>query len=481
MFVLKLGRCSGLLGITAAAVLAGGGCGLSTPEPPTNLIVISVDTLRADHMSLYGYPRPTTPAIDAFAQTAVTFDHARAPWPKTVPSMVSMFTSRPPHATGVMFGSRDQYVSDEELLLAEIAADHGLRTAAVVSNGVLGAATNFGQGFETYTETYKLIRGPMGFRADTVTAAAEQWLRARQTDEPFFLWVHYVDPHATYVPPEESAASFLEDDLYDATLLRLNEDDNNFDSGVAGRYWRRNGSQQEKGWYIANYDGEIAYTDAMIGRLLNVVDERGFLANSLIVLTADHGESLGEHRYFFEHGWYPYNASAWVPFVVYWPGMPDPGRRVTYPVSLIHLVPTVVDLMDWEVEDPRFHGTSLTPVMRGEQERVDDYVVVEAGEGGLRPHEFLSSIEDSRWKLLHIPNERYQRQMQGMEYELYEVRVDPMETQNVVSEHPELVELMKTLLETRVTSSGPTSTEPGRLPNYSPEEIENLRSLGYIR
>ena len=98
-----------------------------------------------------------------------------------------------------------------------------------------------------------------------------------------------------------------------------------------------------------------------------------------------------------------------------------------------------------------------------------------------RPHEFLSSIEDSRWKLLHIPNERYQRQMQGMEYELYEVRVDPMETQNVVSEHPELVELMKTLLETRVTSSGPTSTEPGRLPNYSPEEIENLRSLGYIR
>ena len=130
---------------------------------------------------------------------------------------------------------------------------------------------------------------------------------------------------------------------------------------------------------------------------------------------------------------------------------------------------------------PPFHGASLTPLMRGEQERVDDYVVVEAGEGGLRPHEFLSSIEDSRWKLLHIPNERYQRQMQGMEYELYEVRVDPMETQNVVSEHPELVELMKTLLETRVTSSGPTSTEPGRLPNYSPEEIENLRSLGYIR
>ena len=476
----KLAR---LLGLGITAVLAGAsvGCGLSRPEPPANVIVISVDTLRADHMSLYGYPRLTSPRIDAFAETAVAFDHARAPWPKTVPSMVSIFTSRPPHLTGVMFGSRDQYISDEELLLAEIAKQHGLRTAGIVSNGVLGAATNFGQGFDTYIETYKLINGPLGYRAETVTAAAEQWLRARQTDQPFFLWVHYVDPHATYVPPEEYAAPFLQDDSYDATPLRLNEDDNNFDSGVAGRYWRRNGSQQERGWYIANYDGEIAYTDAMIGRLLDVVEERGFFSNSLIVLTADHGESLGEHRYFFEHGWYPYNATAWVPFVVYWPGVPDPGRRVSYPVSLMHLVPTIVDLMEWEVDNSRFHGVSLVPVLRGEQERVDDYVVVEAGEGGLQAHEFLRSIEDARWKLLHVPNERYQRQMQGMEYELYEVRSDPMETRNIVSEHPHLVELMKTLLAARVTSPDPTSTEPGRLPSYSPEEIENLRSLGYIR
>ena len=214
---------------------------------------------------------------------------------------------------------------------------------------------------------------------------------------------------------------------------------------------------------------------------MEVIDARGLLSNSLIVLTADHGESLGEHRFFFEHGWYPYNATAWVPFVVYWPGLPDPGRRVSYPVSLMHLVPTIVDLMEWEVDDPPFHGTSLAPVLRGEQERVDDYVVVEAGEGGLRPPEFLRSIEDARWKLVHVPNERYQRQMQGMEYELYEVRSDPMETRNVVSEHPQLVELMKTLLETRVTSSDPISAEPGRLPDYSAEEIENLRTLGYIR
>ena len=323
---LRSGRRIRPRGLAAAGlVCATLSCGRSDVPTPTNVIVISVDTLRADHMSLHGYARRTTPRIDAFAEKAVTFDRARAPWPKTVPSMVSMFTSRPPHVTGVMFGSRNQYIADDELMLAEIAQENGLQTAAVVSNAVLGAATNFGQGFDTYAETYKLISGPLGFRADTVTATAEQWLGARQTDQPFFLWVHYVDPHATYIPPEGYATPFFEDELYDSTPLRLNESDNNFDSGVAGKYWRRNGSQEENGWYIANYDGEIAYTDAMIGRLLETIDGAGLLSNSVVVLTADHGESLGEHRYFFEHGWYPYNASAWIPFVVYWPGVPEPG------------------------------------------------------------------------------------------------------------------------------------------------------------
>ena len=214
-----------------------------------------------------------------------------------------------------------------------------------MSNGVLGAATNFGQGFDTYVETYKLLQGPVGFRADTVTDMAVQWLNGVAQDEPFFLWLHYVDPHAIYEPPQEYAAPFLDDDLYDPTLLRLNDDNGNFNGGVAGRYWRRNGEQAEHGWYVANYDGEVAYTDAEIGRFLDELEGRGLMDNSLVILTADHGESLGEYSYFFEHGWYPYNATAWIPFVVYWPDVPEPGLRISYPVSLLHLVPTVVDMM----------------------------------------------------------------------------------------------------------------------------------------
>ncbi len=219
-----------------------------------------------------------------------------------------------------------------------------------------------------------------------------------------------------------------------------------------------------------------------VGRLLDELAGRGLLDNSLVVLTADHGESLGEHSYFFEHGWYPYNASAWIPFVVYWPGVPEPGLRVSYPVSLLHLAPTVIDLMGWTVEDELpFHGRSLAPVLHGVVDRVDDYVVVEAGEGGLQKDEFLRSIEDARWKLLHVPSEQYQRGMQGMEYELYEVRDDPMETHNVIADHPELAALMQQLLADRLLEAGPAQDRPGQQPSYSPEEIENLRSLGYIR
>ena len=215
-------------------------------------------------------------------------------------------------------------------------------------------------------------------------------------------------------------------------------------------------------------------------RFLDVVEELGLLSNTLVVFTADHGESLGEHHYYFEHGWYPYNATAWIPLVVYWPGVPEPGRRVTYPVSLVHLAATVVDLMGWEVPRPvPFHGRSLVPVLRGEQDRVDDYVLVEAGEGGLERDEFLRAIENGRWKLVHVPSERYQLGMQRMPYELYEVRSDPMETSNVVAEHPRLVELLRGLLEQRITEDGPLGSGPEQLPRYSQEEIESLRSLGY--
>ena len=393
-----------------------------------------------------------------------------------------MFTSRPPHVTGVMFGSRGQYITDDEMMLAEIAKQQGFSTGAVVSNAVLGAATNFGQGFDTYTETYKLVSGPLGFRADTVTDTAIAWLDGASTKAPFFLWVHYVDPHATYVPPAPYSEPFFADKHYDSTLLRLNEDDTNFDSGVAGRYWRRNGAQAELGWYVANYDGEISYTDSQIGRLLDTLKTRGILSDSLVVLTADHGESLGEHRYFFEHGWYPYNASSWIPLVVYKPGMVAPGSRVSYPVGLIHLVPTIVDLMNWDIpQDVQWHGHSLAPVLRGEVDRVDDYVVIQAGEGGLKRDEFLRSIEDARWKLLHVPSTQYQRSMQQSEYELYEVGSDPMETTNVIAEHTELAELMKRLLATRLSQSGTTSGGTNQAPEYSPEELENLRSLGYLR
>jgi len=473
--------------LSCAALLSQAtGCG-TEPLPkthPQNLIVISIDTLRADHMSLHGYARPTTPRIDAFAERAATFDRAIAPWPKTVPSMVAMFNSRYPHSTGIMYGSSGQYVPDQELMLAEIARERGLATAAVVSNAVLGSATNFNQGFDSYIETYK-EESPFEPEylnsANSVTAYARLLLRQHTAGEPFFLWVHYVDPHATYEPPEEYAAPFMSDSLYDATELRLNEDNSNFHGGVAGRYWRRNGEQSELGWYVANYDGEIAFTDDQIGILLDEIERMGLLSNTAVMITADHGESLGEHQYFFEHGWFPYNACGWIPWVVYWPEMPNPGSRIAYPSSLLNLVPTVVEIMGWEIEDADFHGNSVVPVISGQVQTVDPHVVIEGGEGGLRWHEFLRAVQDERWKLVYVPSERYQGMMQGTELELYDVVEDPMETVNLADAHPDIVTRLKRELARIISTTGPIAEAPSRQPRYSPEELRSLRSLGYIQ
>ena len=151
-------------------------------------------------------------------------------------------------------------------------------------------------------------------------------------------------------------------------------------------------------------------------------------------------------------------------------------------MGLVHLVPTIADIMGWPAPaEAGWHGASLLPVLQGDADRVEDYVVVEAGEGGLRRDQFLRAIEDGRWKLIHVPSEQYQRGMQQMEYELYEVRDDPMETINIIDAHPDLAELMKQMLTSHLDDTGDAQERPDRQPRYSEDEIENLRSLGYIR
>jgi arylsulfatase A-like enzyme len=480
----RKGRSPRMAALACLAFTAAACGGFSGREAPQNLIIISVDTLRADRMSLYGYERPTTPNIDAFAGNATTFDRAIAPWPKTAPSMVSMFSGRYPHSTGVMFASRGLWVGDDQLMLAEIARRNGMSTGAVVSNAVLGTSTNFAQGFDRYIETYE-VESPYGNerrnRAESVTFHARFLMRQQAAEGPFFLWVHYVDPHTTYDPPKEFAEPFFNDAHYDATELRLNEDDQNFHGGVAGKYWRQNGGQAEAGWYDANYDGEVAYADEQIGVLLEEMETLGLLENSVVMLTADHGESLGEHQYFFEHGWFPYHACGWIPWVIHWPGNPEPGKRVDYPSGLLNLVPTALDLLGWEIPEGVFHGQSVVPVLRGDSEYTEPWVVEEAGEGGLQREEFLRSIQDREWKLVYVPSERYRNMMQGVEYELYNVLVDPMETNNVAAENPEVVARMRAALSEIMERTGPVAPPPGQSPRYTEEELRSLRALGYIR
>lgn len=441
------------------------------PREPQNLILITVDTLRADHLGVYGYKRATSPELDARANNAMVFDHALVQWPKTVPSMVSIFSSTYPHTNGVLFGSRNQYVEDRLVMLPEVMKQHGFQTYGVVSNAVLAAATNFSQGFDVYKETWlDISRGKEHSRADQVTDLALQALDDLK-GKKFFLWIHYVDPHYQYKPPAPYDGMFVGDKFYRKDrVLKQNAESNNYYDGVAGRAYDLDHSL-EWDYYVAQYDAEIRYVDHHLSRLFAKFDDLGLWRKSLIALTADHGESLGENHYFFEHGWFPYTACSNVPLIVWNPK--ESPRRIRASTAMIDLVPSLLRRMNLPT-DKSFEGKPWdfnTPRP----------VYIDSGEGGLNRFNYIRSLWIWPYHLVYVPSENYQRMMQHTVLELYNVDKDWKETKNLAATDPERTRAMEKML-LHFISTSPHYTPPSRkTPDYDPEAIEQMESLGYVQ
>lgn len=307
-------------------VSAGSGC------KATNVIIVSIDTLRADHMSLYGYQRATTPNIDRFARTARVFDRAYSTSPFTSPSMVSMLTGLYPGGHGVRL--LWQRIDAELVTLPDLLAPEGFQAAAIISNIVLGNdATGLGDRFayfdETMDETQSQRPDMLERRADATTDAAIAWLDdKRDPNQPFFLWVHYIDPHCPYDPPADRPLDFVHPTARPLAADSIPESVR--DDGVL------DGLE-----YVDRYDEEIAYTDVHVGRLLDRVAESGLLESSLIVLTADHGEHLMDgDASFFSHGFGVRDAVVRVPLIIH--GAGAPAGRVRQPVSICDITPTAL-------------------------------------------------------------------------------------------------------------------------------------------
>jgi len=403
---------------------------IAAPREKTNILLITVDTLRADHLGVYGYSRIRTPNIDRLGKSGVLFSRAFSHVPLTLPSHCSILTGTLP----LLHGVRDNgyRLPNTVPTLAEILKAEGYRTAAFVGAFPLDSRFGLSRGFDTYDDLYgsrNVIRD-LSFverKADDVNKKAFAWLEANQRDA-FFVWIHYFDPHAPYEPPEP------------------------FNQEYRGR----------------EYDGEIAYTDAAIGRLLGEMEKLDLLGRTLVVLTADHGESLGEHKE-ATHGIFVYDATLHVPLVFSGSKISPPGRTVQAQVGLIDIAPTVLDF----VEKPPgrlMQGRSLVRLMRRDEALSETPCYVESVAAMLdRNWAPLQGLRMGDWKFIEAPDP-----------ELYDLETDPSESQNVIAKFPERRDRMKEALRALIRKESPPASAAAAQDARDEETRKKLMSLGYL-
>lgn len=303
----------------------------SAPPRQDNVVLISIDTLRPDHLSLYGYPRETSPEIDAFFGKSELWKNAYAAEASTAPSVVSLLTGRLPQNHGVRLFYR--HLGDDIPTLADILTTNGYDTSAIVSNIVLTAeATGLDQRFDHYddfVDEREGIRKVWERRASRTTDAALEWLGNRASSaSPHFLWVHYIDPHGPYRSPADKPRSFSHEGRQEIPLNRV------------PRYTRLKEDPTDGLLYIDRYDEEIAYMDREVGRLLDEYKTAGLVENTIFIFTADHGETMTDADRYFTHGYDTLEPVMRVPLAVRRPGNPDGVS--TQPVSTMDIAPSVL-------------------------------------------------------------------------------------------------------------------------------------------
>ena len=447
-----------------------------TSPPPSpqagnalDVLLITIDTLRADHLGAYGYRRPTSPLIDGFARTAVTFDQAYTYWPKTRGSFVALLTGRRDSQTG--YGKTHQGLLDFNPTLASVLKAAGYRTAAVVDNANLARENGYHKGFDSYRETWKEpeLATEMD-RTRAITSAGIELLTesgARQPRPPLFLWLHYVNPHAPYSPPPPHDTAFMDAEARGGRALPVVPD---YHGGIPRR-WAVAG-QRRLGYYVAQYDGEIAAVDAEVGRVLEALDNAGLARRTVVMLTSDHGESLGEHDYYFDHGEDVFDPSLRIPLLVRVPGG-NAGSRTGVLASTLDLVPTVLDAVKVSYP-PELAGQSLLPWI--------------AGAGGAGPQRLfarndrnLTAAFDRRHKVVATPSDSG-----PMRFALYDREADPGEAKDTGRARADDARAWRRELElflertdrerARARELSGEAPPGGRL---DPETCANLKSLGY--
>lgn len=429
-----------LLSIVALTTIASVGCG-GTPVRP-NILLLDLDTLRADHLGAYGYRRNTSPNIDALARRGSVFLRAYAQSGWTPPSQTSIMTSLYPTVHKV--NQHGQVLDPDIPMLAEILQQNGYATAGF--SQLMGSS--FRRGFDEYTwRDGAWNEGPIDKNIEVAMRSMQQWVV--QQSRPFFLFFHTFQVHLPYAPLERFAQRFGGD--YEGPLLGKN---------ITEEVLKESGGVQatatDREHVVAMYDAELAHLDEVIGRLLTFMEKRHLIDNTIVAVLADHGDEFGEHGIMARHGTL-YNEVIRIPLIFAGPKVPA-GRVFDQPVRGIDVAPTLVRLAG--IEMPKiWQGSALDSIWEGEEE-VAREVLSEQGNRAV------------------LIADRFKYFSNG---HLIDLKRDPTEQRNISAERPTMTRQMKfrlgeLLAELRQQSA--RSVGPVDLTN---EEMEQLRDLGYIR
>ncbi|HKT10526.1 MAG TPA: tetratricopeptide repeat protein [Terriglobia bacterium] len=398
---------------------------------PLNVVLVTIDTLRSDHVHCYGYQGVKTPTLDALANRGVLFEQAVAQAPLTAPSHASIFTGEYPTRHHV----RDTggfILPSSSRTLATILQKHGWDSAAFIGSSVLKREFGFNLGFDHYDD--KMPRPGHGDQyleepsrpAGIVIDHAIDWLNA-QSGKPFFLWVHLYDPHMPYTPPPPFSEEYK----------------------------------------THPYDGEIAYADQQLGRLIDVLDKKA-PGNTIIAVLSDHGESLGQHGE-YTHGIFLYDSTLRIVFIMAGPGIPA-GMRIKRQVREIDFLPTMLGLMGGKTLVPQqVQGTTLVPAFFGNP--VDT---------GTSYEETLYPRINMGWSELRGVRTDHWMYIRAPKSELYDLSTDPGETTNEIQKDPLQAERLDAFLNGVISAEGGGTTEKVKLGLMKPQTEQELTSLGYL-
>ena len=412
--------------VFACVALALTACGQPPPTAPPpagvkHVLIVTIDTLRADRLGIYGAANVATPNMDSLARDGALAPQADAHVPLTRPSHVSLFTGRYPAEHGIRDNVAPALPADVPLL-AERFQRGGFATGAFVASVVLDRQSGLARGFDRYSD--QMPPGADRRSGDEVVAEAIEWMKGKPRS---LAWVHLYDPHAPYLPPGRYAAEYAD----------------------------------------RPYDGTVAWSDELIGRLVDALRQMGTLDSTLIVVTSDHGEGLGEHGEDV-HGFFAYEATLRVPLIIRGPGV-KAGTRLEGVARTIDVFPTIVELARLGGEPPVMSGRSLAPALAGQR------VSEEASFGeSLMPllqygWSDLRTVRDGRWKYILAPKP-----------ELYDLDRDPGELRNLVDAEPARARALRGGIEARLKIEQTAVHSAPAAAGVPPEMLERLGALGYI-